>query len=80
MEWAVAGPCRRESARGVAVLNLEEGLLRVRRTFFDTARLLYVFDPEEWAADSGRETPEWPRGRARVPRARAAGHSPARVT
>ena len=66
MEWAVAGPCRRESKRGVAVLNLEEGLLRVRRTFFDCARLLYVFDPEEWGADATRELPDWPRERARL--------------
>ena len=61
MEWAVAGPSRKESKRGVAVLNLEEALLRVRRTFFDTARLLYVFDPEAWAEHAGRELPDWPR-------------------
>jgi len=67
MEWAVAGPCRSESKRGVAVLNLEEGLLRVRRTFFDSARLLYVFDPDEWRDDATGELTDWPREGARVP-------------
>ena len=64
MGWAVAGPWRREERRSVAVLNLEEALLRVRRTFFDSARLLYAFDPEEWLEHAGPEPPYWPRAAA----------------
>jgi hypothetical protein len=66
MEWAVAGASRPESRRGVAVLNLEEGLLRVRRAFFDTAWLLYVFDPDEWTEHAGQRLPDWPHARALV--------------
>jgi hypothetical protein len=38
----------------------------MRRTFFDTARLLYVFDPDAWAEHAGGELPEWPCERARL--------------
>jgi DNA-binding MarR family transcriptional regulator len=51
--WAIAGPHRAASTREMAVLNLEEALLRVRWAFIDSARLLYVFDPDEL------EPPEW---------------------
>jgi len=72
MGWAVAGPHRAENKREVAVLNLEEGLLRVRRTFFDTARLLYVFDPAKWLEHANRELPHWPRENAPLAFSRAA--------
>jgi DNA-binding MarR family transcriptional regulator len=61
MGWVVAGPNRHQAKRSVAVLNFEEALLRVRRALLDSARLLYVFDPEE---HDDRVPPDWPRGRA----------------
>jgi DNA-binding MarR family transcriptional regulator len=54
------GGNRLECKRSVAVLNLQEGLLRLRRQFLDSARLLYVFDPADWAADAHRAMPYWP--------------------
>ena len=60
--WAVAGPYRGVERRPVAVLMLEEALLRVRRAFLDTARLLYVFDPDEFEPrERAPVMPHWPR-------------------
>jgi DNA-binding MarR family transcriptional regulator len=73
VRWAVAGPHRRVEKRDVAVLNLEEALLRVRRAFVDSARLLYVFDPDafepdpdDWNPPPPPEMPEWPRARVKA--------------
>jgi hypothetical protein len=54
----------------MAVLNLEEGLLRLRRAFVDSARLMYVFDPDEleppeWEMRPPVVMPEWPCERER---------------
>jgi DNA-binding MarR family transcriptional regulator len=65
MGWAVAGPNRLEAKRSVAVLNFEEALLRVRRALLDSARLLYLFEPEE---HEDAVPPEWPHERAVIPR------------
>jgi DNA-binding MarR family transcriptional regulator len=64
--WAVAGPSRPWSRRHLAVLNLEEALLRVRRAFMDSARLLYVFDPGRWLEEVPHELPDWPRESERL--------------
>jgi DNA-binding MarR family transcriptional regulator len=61
MAWAVAGPNRHEAKRPLAALNFEEALLRLRRALLDSARLLYVFDPEEHENDV---PPDWPRAHA----------------
>jgi DNA-binding MarR family transcriptional regulator len=63
VEWAVAGPNRHKAKRPVATLNFEEALLRLRRALLDSARLLYVFEPEEHENDV---PPDWPRGHALV--------------
>jgi DNA-binding MarR family transcriptional regulator len=54
------GGNRLECKRSVAVLNLQEGLLRLRMQFLDSARLLYLFDPADWAGDGHRAMPYWP--------------------
>jgi DNA-binding MarR family transcriptional regulator len=59
---ASIGGNRLECKRSVAVLNLQEGLLRLRRHFLDSARLLNVFDPADWIEDAHRTMPHWPRG------------------
>jgi DNA-binding MarR family transcriptional regulator len=69
--WAAAGPHRPAARRPLAVLNLEESLLRVRRAFADSARLLYQFEPEEfepeeWDRAPRAVMPDWPIMRERI--------------